>query len=313
VPVFNEEECLPTLHRRLTTVLAQIRGDYEILFVNDGSRDRSLAIIKSLAAQDARVGYSSFSRNFGHEAATTCGLSHARGQAVVLIDADLQDPPEIILEMLDKWRDGYEIVYAQRRSRAGESFLTRATSHLFYRVFRYLAKVEIPVDTGDFRLMDQKVVEAFRNLPERSRFVRGMISWTGFRQTSVLFNRDSRLAGETKYNFLKRLRLAFDAICGMSTAPLRSIGYVGGGIAFLSVFLGLIGIARDLVGAAAGGTWLLASAGFFLAGIQLLSVGLLGEYIGRIYLEVQGRPIYILAESEPPASSALSTIHRAAG
>lgn len=312
VPVFNEQECLPTLHQRLTAVLADIDGGYEIFFVNDGSRDNSLAIIRELAKRDPRIGYCSFSRNFGHEAATTCGMAHVCGQAVVLIDADLQDPPEVILSLLAKWRSGYEIVYAQRRARAGETMVTRLTSHLFYRVFRSLAKVEIPVDTGDFRLMDRKVVDAFCRLPERSRFVRGMISWTGFRQTAVQFDRDSRLAGQTKYDFLKRLRLAVDAICGMSTAPLRGLTYAGGVSALLSALGAGGAVVADLAGSEHGASWLLAASIFFLASVQLLSVGLLAEYIGRIYVEVQGRPLYVLAELEPPQDSNAVKSHRAA-
>ncbi|MFO0946815.1 MAG: glycosyltransferase family 2 protein [Planctomycetota bacterium] len=300
VPVFNEEECLNALYQRLTAVLEGLRDDYELVFVNDGSKDSSLHVLRSLRDRDARVGFYSFSRNFGHEAATTCGLMNARGQTVVIIDADLQDPPELIPEMVERWREGYDIVYAQRRSRAGESWFTRATSHLFYRTYRRLAKVEIPVDTGDFRLMDRKVVDAFASLPERSRFVRGMISWTGFRQTAILFDRDPRLAGQTKYNFFKRLRLAMDAFCGMSVLPLRGITHLGLFMGALSLLLGLGSGLAALVFGAVWSVWFVASAAFFFSGVQLLSIGLVGEYVGRIYMEVQQRPVFIVAESDPP-------------
>lgn len=305
VPVYNEEECLNALHQRLTAVLECLREDYEILFINDGSKDSSLYLLRGLRDKDPRVGYYSFSRNFGHESATTCGLLKARGQTVILIDADLQDPPELIPEMVERWREGYDIVYAQRRTRAGESWFTRATSHLFYRTYRWLARVEIPVDTGDFRLMDRKVVDAFASLPERSRFVRGMISWTGFRQTAILFDRDPRLAGQTKYNFLKRLRLAADAFCGMSVLPLRGITYLGLLMGVASLLTGIGSAFATVLFGWAGGSWYVAAAAFFFSGVQLLSVGLVGEYVGRIYLEVQQRPVFIVAEADEPRATAV--------
>ncbi|MBX3413999.1 MAG: glycosyltransferase family 2 protein [Pirellulales bacterium] len=302
VPVFNEEACLPALHRRLTEVLSTLDDSYEILFVNDGSRDRSLEIMRQLQLIDPHVGYHSFTRNFGHESASTCGLLEAQGQTVVIIDADLQDPPELIAQLLERWREGYDLVYAQRRSRQGETWLTRSTSHAFYRLLNRVTRVDMPVDTGDFRLMDRTVVEAFRRLPERNRFVRGMIAWTGFRKSAVYYDRDARLAGETKYNFTKRLGLALDAICGFSTLPLRWITYAGGITAGVAGALFAMALLVGLFSSVGAAGWIvLAAALTLLAGVQLLTVGLVGEYVGRILIEVQARPLYLLGESHAPA------------
>ncbi|MDH7568456.1 MAG: glycosyltransferase, partial [Armatimonadota bacterium] len=213
IPVYNEEGCLRELHRRLTAVLKAVASSYEIVFVNDGSRDGSLEVLRELYQQDPdHVRVVSLSRNFGHEMASTAGLRYARGRAVVLMDADLQDPPEVIPDLMARWREGYDLVYAQRASRARETWLKRATSFLFYRIMRRLANLDLPRDTGDFRLMDRKVVDAFNRCPERNRFVRGLICWTGFRQTGVRFHRDPRFAGKTKYNYGKLIRLAVDSI-----------------------------------------------------------------------------------------------------
>jgi glycosyltransferase involved in cell wall biosynthesis len=308
VPVYNEEACLDVLHARLTAVLDQVGDEYEILLVNDGSRDRSLEIIRRLAASDPHVSYMAFTRNFGHEAATTCGIRTARGQSVAVIDADLQDPPELILDMLKLWRDGYDVVHAQRRTREGETVLTRLTSHLFYRVFKRLAGFEVPVDTGDFRLMDRAVVEAFCQLPERNRFVRGLVSWTGFRQKTVLYDRDPRLAGQTKYNFVKRLNLAVDAICGMSAAPLRWITYLGATTTLASFSAGLFaGALRTAFGVPISDSVLLAAAIFFIGGVQMLCTGALGEYLGRTYHEVQAKPLYLVGETHLAALGAAAS------
>jgi len=298
VPVFNEQDCLAALYRRLVPVLTEVSENFEIIFVNDGSRDTSLEIIRDLKSQDPRVGYVSFTRNFGHEASLSCGLSEAKGDAVVIMDADLQDPPEVIRDMAVRWQQGYDIVYAQRRSRAGEKYLTLLTSALFYRVYSRLAHVEMPVDTGDFRLMDASVVKAFCQLPERNRYVRGMISWTGHRQTGVQYDRDARFGGETKYRFYNRASLAFDAICAVSNLPLRFITLVG---ILLTIFS--FGIVSWLVlqklshGIPLQGYALLATGLYFFGGIQLLFLGVIGEYVGRIYRETQNRPLYIVGES----------------
>lgn len=307
VPVFNEEECLDALHARLTEVLRETGDSYEILLVNDGSRDRSQSIIRRLAAEDPHVSYVAFSRNFGHEAATSCGIEHAQGQTVVLIDADLQDPPELIHDMLAAWREGYDLIHAQRRARMGETWLTRATSHLFYRAFRRLAGFEVPVDTGDYRLMDRAVVDAFCRLPERNRFVRGLVAWTGFRQNTAVYDRAPRHAGQTKYNFFKRLNLAIDAITSMSTVPLRWISYFGLAVAAMSFAAGLLGGSLRLVfGADVSGHVLLALAIAFMGGVQLVATGALGEYVGRAYREVQAKPLYLVAETHQAAAASQS-------
>lgn len=306
VPVFNEEACLEALYARLTDVLGRIGESYEILLVDDGSRDGSLEIIRRLAARDPHVSYVTFTRNFGHEAATTCGLHHARGQTVVMIDADLQDPPELILEMLAQWREGYDMIHAQRRSREGETWLTRLTSHLFYRAFKRLAGFEVPVDTGDYRLMDCAVVDAFCRLPERNRFVRGLVTWTGFRQKVVPYDRDPRLAGQTKYNFRKRLNLAVDAISSMSTAPLRWISYLGAAIMAVCFAAGILGgLLRLGLGVELSGQLLTTLALFFLGGVQTLTIGALGEYVGRIYTEVQAKPLYLIGQKHLADAAAL--------
>jgi hypothetical protein len=299
-PVFNEEACLPSLIDRLTRTLGAMTPDYEILLIDDGSSDRSAEIMRQWSAHEPRVGYHRFSRNFGHEAATTCGLLAARGQTVVLIDADLQDPPELIPALLAQWRAGYDVVYAQRSARDGESAFTRATSHLFYRFLHRVSRVHVPIDTGDFRLLDRAVVDAFAKLPERCRFVRGMLSWVGFRQTAVRYDRDARLAGETKYDFVKRLALAFDALCALSDAPLRWIGILGVAALLLSGGI-LVGVFAEA--ALTGGlstTGLLAAALAMISGVHLASLGLVAEYVGRIYREAQGRPLFVVAEECRP-------------
>jgi glycosyltransferase involved in cell wall biosynthesis len=302
VPVYNEEECLEAMYERLTRVCLGIDGEYEILFVDDGSRDHSLEILRRLALKDRHVGFYSFSRNFGHESALSCGLSHARGQAIVLIDSDLQDPPELIPQMIELWRKGYDIVHAQRKRREGESILTRITSYAFYRLFRKLSGVNVPNDTGDFRLMDRAVSEAFLQCKERNRFVRGMISWTGYPSIAITYERAARLAGETKYNFFKRFNLAVDAICGVSTVPLRLMTYSGALLTFISFMLGFWIVAQKLfLGLALPGYALLTSGLFFLVGVQLTFMGIIGEYVGRIYREVQARPLYFLNESRRPS------------
>jgi dolichol-phosphate mannosyltransferase len=302
VPVFNEEGCLPALLERLTSVLGAMTPDYEILLVDDGSRDRSAEILRRWAARESRIGFHRFSRNFGHEAATTCGLLAARGQTVVLIDADLQDPPELIPALLAEWRAGFDVVYAQRSARDGETAFTRVTSHLFYRFLKRVSRVEIPLDTGDFRLMDRVVVDAFAKLPERCRFVRGMLSWVGFRQTAVRYDRDARLAGETKYNFIKRLALAFDALCALSDAPLRWVSVLGATALLLSGGI-LLGVCADAVLTGTLSTMGLVSAALaMMSGVQLVSLGVVAEYVGRIYRESQGRPVYVVAEEQLPLS-----------
>src|SRR5438309_815373 len=235
LPVFNEEAVVPELHNRLQQFLARLALRTEVVFVNDGSRDRSLELLRELAARDSRYRIVSFARNFGHQAAITAGLDHARGEAVVVMDADLQDPPEVVLEMVAKWRQGYDVVYGKRRSRQGETRLKLLTAKWFYRIFARMIPIEVPLDTGDFRLMSRRIVVVLRELRETHRFVRGLVAWLGFKQTAVLYDRPVRFAGETKYPFAKMLRFAIDGITSFSILPLRFATYLGMFISTVSV------------------------------------------------------------------------------
>ena len=282
LPVFNEEQVLPELHRRLTAVLRGFSEPYEIIFVNDGSRDKSLEIMKRLHSEDSRVKFIDFSRNFGHQIAITAGMDYASGDAVIIMDADLQDPPEVLPELISKWREGYEVVYAVRKKRK-EGLFKRICYSTFYRVLRKLSTIEIPLDSGDFSLMDKKVVEQLRKMLEQNRFVRGIRSWVGFKQIGLEYERGARFAGETKYPFRKLVKLAIDGVFSFSYTPLRivsRIGFVVVGISFLgAVFTLFQRLFTDTT--VPGYTTILISV-LFLGGIQLLSIGLVGEYIGRI-------------------------------
>jgi polyisoprenyl-phosphate glycosyltransferase len=298
VPVYNEEDNLQALYQQLKAILDKEKIIFELIFVDDGSDDRSLEIIKDLSRDDARVRYASFSRNFGHEAASTCGFRMVRGKAAVLIDADLQDPPEIILKMFSKWQEGYEVVYARRSSREGESFFKKFTSRLFYRVINLFSDTKIPVDVGDFRLVDRKAVDAFNCLTERSRFVRGLFSWVGYKQTVVEYERLARRGGVTKYNWLKLLLLSMDAIFGFSLVPLRLCTLFGLATIIFSFFIACIIILQRLfLGLEIRGYALLTTGIFFLGGVQLSFLGVIGEYIGKIFREVQARPLYVVKEN----------------
>ncbi|MBI5302324.1 MAG: glycosyltransferase family 2 protein [Chloroflexi bacterium] len=297
-PCFNEEKVLPELHRRICQVMEQTGETWELVLVNDGSHDRTADVMRELHAQDARVKVIDFARNFSHQLAVTAGLDYARGDAVIIIDADLQDPPELILQMIQKWRQGYEVVYAVRTKRRGESWFKEFTAKLFYRIIYRITDVKIPLDTGDFRLMDRKVVDAIKQLRERHRFIRGMTSWVGFRQTGVEYERQERFAGETHYPFKKMLKFAIDAITSFSYAPLQVATYLGFLIAGVSAIAGVFVIYARLFlsdhpffGQA---TTLVAV--LFLGGVQLITLGIIGEYLGRIYDEVKGRPLYIARE-----------------
>jgi len=298
VPVYNEEGCLEELHRRLAAVLGKIADTYEMVFVDDGSRDRSLEILRGIHAQDPEhVRVVSLSRNFGHEMGSTAGLRYARGRAVVLMDADLQDPPEVIPDLVVRWKEGYDLVYAQRATRARETWLKRATSFLFYRVMRRLANLDLPRDTGDFRLMDRKVVDAFNRCPERNRFVRGLICWVGFRQTGVRFNREARFAGRTKYNYFKLTRLAIDSLVAFSIVPLRLATLIGAVVGAGSFVMFLAVLLEKLRGLGPGHGYALLGTGVLLLGsIQIFLLGIIGEYIGRIYQEAQRRPLFLVRE-----------------
>ena len=298
VPIYNEEANIPELYRRLKEVMEQLEGEMEVILVNDGSGDRSLSLLRQLHAHDRRFCYLSFSRNFGHQIAVTAGLNFCRGQAIVVMDADLQDPPELVLEMAKRWKEGYAVVYAQRTQRRKENWFKRLMAYAFYRVLRNLADVEIPTDTGDFCLMDRQVVDLLNAMPERNRYLRGLRSWVGFRQTALLFDRDPRFAGEVKYTFRKSLALAINGLASFSQVPLRLSIYLGLFSALLSLLMAVLVLYWRLVSNASALTGLatIMIAIFFLGAVQLVSIGILGEYIGRIYEEVKGRPLYTIAE-----------------
>ena len=297
-PCFNEEGVLHELYRRISQVLDGAGESWELVLVNDGSRDRTPEIMRELHAQDARVKVVDFARNFGHQIAVTAGMDYAQGDAVVLIDADLQDPPELILEMLTKWREGYEVVYAIRAERKGETWFKEFTAKMFYRIIYKITDIDIPMDTGDFRLMDRKVVNALKTMHEKHRFMRGMSVWVGFRQTGVKYVRAERYAGETKYPLKKMLKFAMDGITSFSYFPLQVATYIGFVAALFAVLGILVTIVLRLSGSHAffGQATTLVSV-LFLGGVQLICLGIIGEYLGRIYDEVKGRPLYIVRDA----------------
>lgn len=304
VPIFNEEAGIAELHRRLRGVLQGLGVAYEMVLVNDGSRDGSAGLLDDLARTDPTVRAIHFSRNFGHQAAVAAGLAHSRGRTVVVLDADLQDPPELIEGLLAKWREGYQIVYAQRTRRQGEPLSKRLFAWGFYRVVRGMTDVELPTDTGDFCLMDRAVVDLLNSMPERNRYIRGLRAWVGFRQTAVPFERAERFAGDVKYTFRKSLGLALNGIFSLSKAPLRAATWLGLTISAASFILALWAIYVRLTGGFTVPGW--ASTVvimLFLGGVQLLTIGVIGEYLGRVYDEVKQRPLYIVARvSENPAA-----------
>ena len=297
-PIYNEIDSIAELYRRVKEVMDSSGETWELLLVDDGSTDGSTDKIRALAQQDKTVRPIIFARNFGHQVAITAGWDFARGDAVVIIDADLQDPPEVILELAKKWREGYEVVYAVRAEREGESWFKKLTAAMFYRIIYSITDVKIPVDTGDFRLMDRKVVDVLKQMKERHRFPRGMSAWVGFRQVGVKYRRAARMAGVTKYPFSKMLKLALNAITGFSYFPLQVATYFGFVSAGLSILAIPIVIYMRITGSGAffgQATTLIAV--LFLGGVQLISLGILGEYVGRLYDEAKGRPLYILREA----------------
>jgi dolichol-phosphate mannosyltransferase len=297
VPLYNEEENIRELYERTKQAFADAGTGFELILVNDGSQDRSPEIVRELARRDPCCRYVTFSRNFGHEAACTAGLERARGAATILMDADLQDPPELIPQFLEKWREGYEIVYARRRKRIGESIVKRGTAWFFYRLLDSMSEVRIPRDVGNFRLMDRTAVDAYRQLPERSRFTRGMVAWLGFRQIGIEYDRPARAKGAPKYNYLKSLYLALDALTSFSTALLRLSSIIGLLSSLASFMLLLVVLAKKLFfSIPVEGFAMLASGLFFLGGAILLSLGVLGEYVAKTYRQVQGRPLYVVRE-----------------
>jgi polyisoprenyl-phosphate glycosyltransferase len=293
-PVYNEQETLPHFHARVVEAMEGLDEPFELILVNDGSRDNSYQVMRELVAKDSRVRVINFSRNFGHQMAVSAGLDHSRGDAVVIIDSDLQDPPEVIAELAAKWRAGAEVVYAQRRKRPGETRFKLFTAALFYRLISRITTMDLPRDTGDFRLLDRKVVDTLITMREHNRFMRGLSVWVGFRQEAVLYDRKERFAGKTNYPLLKMVRLSIDAITGFSYAPLQlatTIGFILAGISLVGVAIAVI--VRIFGGAIQGqGTTLIVV--LLLGGIQLIFLGIIGEYLGRIYDEVRGRPLYII-------------------
>jgi dolichol-phosphate mannosyltransferase len=296
-PIFNEAQNIPELYRRVKETLEATSEPWELWLVDDGSTDGSTDMIRQLADQDPHVRPLIFARNFGHQIAVTAGLDYARGQAVIIIDSDLQDPPEVVLDLIEKWREGYEVVYAIRTEREGESWFKLFTASLFYRLIYRITDVDIPLDAGDFRLMDRKVVNVINRMRERFRFLRGMSAWVGFRQIGVPYRRAARHAGETKYPFRKMFRLALNAVTGFSYFPLQLATYLGFVSAGISILAIPVVISFRLAGSQAffgQATTLIAV--LFLGGVQLISLGILGEYIGRLYDEAKGRPLYIIRE-----------------
>ena len=297
IPVYNEERVIDICWKRVTAVMKSLNEPYEIIFVNDGSRDNSKQLLTDLSELDYHIHIICFSRNFGHQVAITAGMDHAKGDAIIVIDADLQDPPEIIPQMISKWKQGFHVVYGKRKKRTGETLFKKVTAKVFYRLLRFLTDIEIPLDTGDFRLIDRKVCEALKHLPEKNRYIRGLISWLGFKQTFIEFVREERLAGETKYPLGKMLKFAADGVTSFSAKPLKLATVSGLLVSAVSfcyltyVFYLKIFTDKTIVGWSS-----LMAVNLFFYGFILIILGIFGEYIGRIYNENQNRPLYIIDE-----------------
>jgi glycosyltransferase involved in cell wall biosynthesis len=295
-PVFNEMETLPRFYQRVVEVMRELRDDCELLFVDDGSTDGSPAVLQGLHATDPRVRVITFSRNFGHQIAISAGLDYARGEAVIIMDSDLQDPPEVIPKLVERWKDGAEVVYAQRSTRAGETRFKLWTASLFYRLIHGITSVDIPRDTGDFRLLDRKVVDTLITMREQHRFMRGLSAWVGFRQESVSYERKERFAGQTKYPLRSMVRFALDAITSFSHVPLQIASTLGFALAGMSLLAIVVAVVLRLVNHAITGQATTLVLVLFLGGIQLIFLGIIGEYLGRIYDEVRDRPLYVVRE-----------------
>lgn len=297
VPVYNEEEVIHETYRRLKKVMNSTGESYELIFVNDGSRDHTVDILKKYSQKDECVILLDFSRNFGHQIAITAGMDYSRGRAVVVMDADLQDPPELILEMIDQWKQGYDVVYARRTKRKGETYFKKQTAKLFYRFLHSMAEIEIPLDTGDFRLLDRKVCDQMNNLQEKNRFVRGLVSWVGFKQTAVEYERDERLAGESKYPLKKMLKLSMDGITSFSSKPLKLASYAGVTLSSIGFFYLLVILFLKLfTGIHVPGWSFFIAVQLFFSSITFFILGIMGEYLGRIYDEAKQRPLYIVRD-----------------
>lgn len=300
VPVFNEKEVLPELHRRLTVVMRSLGCSWEIVYVDDGSSDGSAEKLLDLRSSDSKVAVVGLSRNFGKEIAVTAGLDFAQGRAVVVIDADLQDPPEVITQLVDRWRCGYDMVYATRRERRGETWLKRATAAMFYRVIGNLGETEIPQNTGDFRLISRRCIEALQKCRERRRFMKGLFAWVGFKSTSVVYDRDPRFAGITKWNYWRLWNFALEGITSFTTAPLKVATYFGLITAIVAMSYAVFVVCRTIVlGREVAGYASLMVAILFLAGVQLIALGVIGEYVSRIFVESKGRPLYLIDSYVP--------------
>lgn len=297
IPVYNEEQTLPELDRRLKEFFGSLHETWEVVFVDDGSKDRSLELLRGLAAAEPRYKVISLSRNFGHQLAITAGMDRAEGEAVVVMDADLQDPPEVVQAMLARWRAGFDVVYGIRSRRIGETWFKRFTAAVFYRLLRRMIGIEIPLDAGDFRLMDRKVVLALRSLPEAHRFVRGMVAWVGFRQAAVEYERPARFAGETKYPLRKMVHFALDGITSFSTVPLRFATWLGVVAGVIALATAGYALHAKLFGYVVAGWTTIMLAVALGSSAQLLMIGILGEYLGRIYTEVKRRPLYLVGET----------------
>jgi len=297
IPAYNEQEVITETYKRLTAVMTGMSEPYELIFVNDGSNDKTAQLIAEICSNDPSVRLINFSRNFGHMAAISAGMEHSRGQAIFIIDADLQDPPEVFPEMAEKWKEGYHVAYGKRIKRKGETAFKRLSAKIFYRFIRQMTTIDMPPDTGEFRLIDRKVCDAINRLPEKSRYIRGLVSWVGFKQTEVQYVREERFAGETKYPLRKMITFAIDAITSFSHKPLKLATMVGMLISLLSflymlyVFYQVIFTDQTITGWASTVAIIL-----FTQGIVLMLLGLMGEYIGRIYSELQNRPLYIIQE-----------------
>ena len=298
IPSYNEQDNVGLMYERMTKTLSKISPDYEIIYINDCSKDQTLLRIKELAAKDTHVKYLSFSRNFGHQIAVSAGLDYCSGKAVVIIDGDLQDPPELIEQMYEKYKEGYKVVYARRTSREGETWFKKATAKIFYRLLASMTSIDIPVDVGDFRLIDQVIVKHLRNMPEKSKYIRGQISWIGYKQTFVNYHRDARIYGKTNYPLRKMLRFALDGITAFSDKPLK----IASGLGIVAAIVSLLALVYALVAhfcfnsTITGWTSLILSV-LFIGGVQLITIGIIGDYIARINNDVRNRPLYILEEN----------------
>ncbi|UTW62280.1 glycosyltransferase family 2 protein [bacterium SCSIO 12741] len=297
IPIYNEQDSLFELHNRLKHTLENLKVSWEILLVNDGSKDRSIEIIRILSQRDERIKYLHFNRNFGHQIAVAAGLDHAQGKAIVIMDGDLQDPPELIPKLYAAHRSGHDIVGARRKMRKGETAFKTSTARLFYRLLNQITSVDIPLDTGDFRLISRRVVNTLRQMPEKTKFFRGQIAWTGFPSTEVLFDRDERKYGKTGYPLWKMMRFAMDGVTGFSTAPLRLVTQMGFLFSFLSFLIILYaGYSHFILERTIAGWTSIVVSTMFIGGVQLISIGILGNYLSRIHRNVQGRPLYVITE-----------------